>query len=170
MTDDLLATQLAAVREVVAAMDGITGARVWAQQLHAALGSTSADPASRPPITWCGASLGTGLGEPLGPCILRHGHDGPVHQDADGAKWWPTDAGTPPGIRPTAEILADPGITDGTVPALGQRAHAAVGAVTRAQLHDAIRTLARLDPKWWRTELGRMARMEGRRRFLGGPR
>jgi hypothetical protein len=24
---------------------------------------------------------------PLGPCVLRHQHDGPVHQDADGARW-----------------------------------------------------------------------------------
>lgn len=38
-----------------------------------------------------------------------------------------------------------------------------VQAVTREQLHDAIRTLARADPKWWRTELGRMARIHRRR-------
>jgi hypothetical protein len=37
----------------------------------------------------CDASANALGGEPVGPCILRHGHDGPVHQDATGAKWWP---------------------------------------------------------------------------------
>lgn len=42
------------------------------------------------PNTWCGASMHTGLSDPVGPCVLRAGHDGPVHQDTHGAKWWPT--------------------------------------------------------------------------------
>lgn len=46
-----------------------------------------------------------------------------------------------------------------------REARVLVQAVTREQLHDAIRTLARTDPEWWRTELGRMARIH-RRRFL----
>lgn len=49
-------------------------------------------------------------------------------------------------------------------------AHAVVQAVTRAQLHDAIRTLARMDRPWWDGELRRMARLEGRTSFLGGRR
>lgn len=28
-------------------------------------------------------------GATFGPCVLRHDHDGPVHKDVDGAKWWP---------------------------------------------------------------------------------
>jgi hypothetical protein len=47
-------------------------------------------------------------------------------------------------------------------------AHAVVDTLAREQLHDAIRTLARLDPKWWRGELDRMARYAGRTSFLGG--
>jgi hypothetical protein len=35
----------------------------------------------------CDAStLGIG-GAVIGPCILRHQHDGPVHQDANGTQW-----------------------------------------------------------------------------------
>jgi hypothetical protein len=49
-------------------------------------------------------------------------------------------------------------------------AHAVVQSVTRAQLHDAIRTLARIDQPWWDGELRRMARLEGRTSFLGGRR
>lgn len=35
----------------------------------------------------CGASAQGAQGNPIGPCILRQGHDGPVHQDSDGVKW-----------------------------------------------------------------------------------
>lgn len=45
-----------------------------------------------------------------------------------------------------------------------------VGAVTREQLHDAIRTLARMDRPWWDGELRRMARLEGHTSLLGGHR
>jgi hypothetical protein len=79
--------QIAAVRDVLDAMDNTTGARLWAQQLHAALGTRPG--AARPPIAWCGASMPGYGAEPIGPCVLRHGHDGPVHQAASGAKWWP---------------------------------------------------------------------------------
>lgn len=36
--------------------------------------------------TLCGASAADAH-DPLGPCILRAGHDGPVHLDAEGTKW-----------------------------------------------------------------------------------
>jgi hypothetical protein len=42
----------------------------------------------QPPLTWCAASMPGLGGEPIGPCVLRAGHDGPVHQAADGARWW----------------------------------------------------------------------------------
>ncbi|HEX5568540.1 MAG TPA: hypothetical protein VFY14_16720 [Streptomyces sp.] len=37
----------------------------------------------------CGASARIQIGPMpyIGPCVLRHGHDGPVHQDAAGAQW-----------------------------------------------------------------------------------
>ncbi|RCH70498.1 hypothetical protein DT019_03135 [Streptomyces sp. SDr-06] len=41
--------------------------------------------AAQPPP--CGASDLGAMRQPLGPCILRHQHDGPVHQDANGATW-----------------------------------------------------------------------------------
>lgn len=40
------------------------------------------------PLT-CAASEANSFGV-VGPCILRFRHDGPVHQDAAGAKWWLT--------------------------------------------------------------------------------
>lgn len=50
--------------------------------------------------TTCDASHTAGLaGGHLGPCILRHGHDGPVHQDARGATWWTDPTATPPTRR-----------------------------------------------------------------------
>ncbi len=44
---------------------------------------------------------------------------------------------------------------------------AIVQSVTRAELHGAIRTLARADPAWWRGELDHMARIAGRKDVLG---
>lgn len=44
-------------------------------------------------------------------------------------------------------------------------AHAVVQAVTREQLHDAIRTLARFDRKWWDDELRRYERIHRSGRF-----
>lgn len=35
----------------------------------------------------CDASIIGATGALLGPCVLRHRHDGPVHQDATGARW-----------------------------------------------------------------------------------
>ncbi|MEC3993985.1 hypothetical protein VSR01_10690 [Actinacidiphila sp. DG2A-62] len=49
---------------------------------HTALRARPGNPASRPLITWCGASMPDAGGEPIGPCILRADHDGPVHQAA----------------------------------------------------------------------------------------
>lgn len=49
-----------------------------------------------------------------------------------------------------------------------REAHAVVGAVTREQLHDAIRTLARRDPAWWNQEINRLARITGQARYVGG--
>lgn len=90
-TREELIARLDAVRTVATAMGGVTGARFWAQQLNAALGTRPDEQGV--PIAWCGASLDTGIGTPLGPCVLRHDHDGPVHQDAHGATWWPTSTG-----------------------------------------------------------------------------
>jgi hypothetical protein len=53
-----------------------------------------AEPEAEPPLTWCAASMPGVGGEPLGPCVLRAGHDGPVHQASTGARWWPTDGAT----------------------------------------------------------------------------
>lgn len=38
--------------------------------------------------TTCDASWLGPFEQPAGPCVLRHGHDGPVHQGANGAQWW----------------------------------------------------------------------------------
>jgi hypothetical protein len=136
--------QLDAVADVVTAMEGVTGARFWAQQLRTALQirQPTADPEVQPPLSWCGASMAGLGGDPIGPCILRAGHDGPVHQAANGAKWWPT---------------TDPQAED----------RAVVRSVTEAQLHAAIRTMARADPAWWTGVLDRMARIAGKEKFLG---
>ncbi|WP_119728355.1 hypothetical protein [Thermomonospora amylolytica] len=49
----------------------------------------------------CGAST-TGLtAGPIGPCILRAGHDGPIHQAADGVRWIGT-----PGQQITVPAMA----------------------------------------------------------------
>lgn len=41
------------------------------------------------PRTTCDASARNSLGI-TGPCVLRHRHDGPVHQDRHGTTWWRT--------------------------------------------------------------------------------
>lgn len=88
--------QLDAVREVVAAMDGVTGARFWSEQLRAALRpQPPAAATTQPPLTWCAASMRGVGGEPIGPCVLRAGHDGPVHQAADGARFWTAEEAAP---------------------------------------------------------------------------
>jgi hypothetical protein len=41
-------------------------------------------------VAWCGASMRADFARAvphIGPCVLRAGHDGPVHQDADGRQW-----------------------------------------------------------------------------------
>jgi hypothetical protein len=43
--------------------------------------------ANTTPVGTCDTSLAEGIAGPLGPCILRFEHDGPVHQDADGRRW-----------------------------------------------------------------------------------
>ena len=43
----------------------------------------------------CDASHTNSLG-PLGPCVLRHRHDGPLHKDATGATWWAHHTPAPP--------------------------------------------------------------------------
>lgn len=49
----------------------------------------------------CDASAPQALGA-IGPCILRHHHTGPVHQDANGATWWlRTTAAAGPGVATT---------------------------------------------------------------------
>ncbi|MEU2992566.1 hypothetical protein ABZ772_19760 [Streptomyces griseoincarnatus] len=69
--------------------------RVVAQAVDARLTRSgyriTPDPGSSPmPAqrrTTCDASHDSGFTNPLDPCILRHGHDGPLHQDANGATW-----------------------------------------------------------------------------------
>lgn len=46
-------------------------------------------------------------------------------------------------------------------------ARATIATVTPSELHDAIRTLARVDRKWWDGELRHMARLEGRADVIG---
>ncbi|MGA5486680.1 hypothetical protein ACPCK1_02765 [Streptomyces pseudogriseolus] len=74
--------------------------RVVAQAVDARLtrsGYRIAPDTGRPPAhTTCDASTAGLAGDTLGPCILRHGHDGPVHKDATGATWWPARHPTPP--------------------------------------------------------------------------
>ena len=49
----------------------------------------------------CDASRIAPIGETLiGPCILRHQHDGPVHQDANGTRW------TTPDVKELAAAVA----------------------------------------------------------------
>jgi hypothetical protein len=64
---------------------------------------SQSSPTSSPPVT-CDASTLGAFDRPLGPCVLRHGHDGPVHRGPAGETWWltvavaeapPTAAGTP---------------------------------------------------------------------------
>lgn len=63
----------------------------WRAALHGTGGHARPDTTSGPSghTPTCDASASTGLTSgPIGPCILRRDHDGPVHQAADGAKWW----------------------------------------------------------------------------------
>lgn len=55
-------------------------------------------------------------------------------------------------------------------PTEAEAAHAVVGKAGGEELHTAIRTLARIDPEWWRNELNRMARLGGYADFLGAHR
>lgn len=48
-----------------------------------------------PPYKMCSASIEGAFGRPLGPCVLRYQHDGPVHLNADGTTW----AHSAPGFR-----------------------------------------------------------------------
>lgn len=50
------------------------------------------EPETLPPLAWCAASMSGIGGQPIGPCVLRAGHDGPVHQAANGARWWSATA------------------------------------------------------------------------------
>lgn len=80
----------------------------------------------------CGAST-PGVGsDPLGPCVLRHGHDGPVHQAASGATGWPTPDITVDDRMPPQPANACPcggGDFD------GERIHALGCPVHPARLH-----------------------------------
>ncbi len=87
--------------------------RVVAQAVDARLTRSgyriTPDPGSTPmpaqPRATCDASHDSGFTNPLGPCILRHGHDGPLHQDANGATWllFPTPR---PAAPPSRAALA----------------------------------------------------------------
>jgi hypothetical protein len=76
-------------------------------------------------LTSCGTSMPGYGADPIGPCVLRAGHDGPVHQAANGAKWWPEQTLTVRDLTPprliSAQLLdeADPPIDLGEL--LGTR-------------------------------------------------
>jgi hypothetical protein len=100
--------QITAIRAHIDAMAQTPELRPWADTLRAALRTR---PGPLPPAAWCGASM-TGLGaDPIGPCVLRAGHDGPVHQAANGAKWWPEQTLTVRDLTPprliSAQLLED---------------------------------------------------------------
>jgi hypothetical protein len=58
------------------------------------------------PIT-CDASQLTPFGK-VGPCVLRHQHDGPVHRDRDGGEWWPSELAEPRGhLYPVGGLKSD---------------------------------------------------------------
>ncbi|MFF8980204.1 hypothetical protein ACF08A_25755 [Streptomyces cellulosae] len=69
---------------------------------------TKDEPMTTPARTTCDASHATGFAEGgvLGPCILRHGHDGPLHKDARGATWLLFPASAPAASRPSRATLA----------------------------------------------------------------
>ncbi|MCM2427365.1 hypothetical protein [Streptomyces sp. RKAG337] len=60
-------------------------------------------------VAGCDASMLGVNGKPIGPCVLRHDHAGPVHRAADGTTWWPTpDDGSTTATteQPTADDVA----------------------------------------------------------------
>lgn len=65
--------------------------------------NTGSTPMSAQLRTTCDASHDSGFTNPLGPCVLRAGHDGPLHQDANGATWllFPTPRPAAPPSRRT---------------------------------------------------------------------
>lgn len=61
------------------------------------------------PSQTCDASVIGLMGAPVGPCVLRYQHDGPVCQAADGTRWARTAAVRPPdGLNPYAANDAGP--------------------------------------------------------------
>lgn len=95
------------------------------------------------PIEWCGAST-RGFGPmPLGPCVLRHGHDGPVHQDENGAQWTDPRPATEGGLMcPTGDydpavgrtnpMMQPPPVVEAETAALRQRAENAEDRLRKA--------------------------------------
>lgn len=126
----------------------------------------------------CGASMpGAFVGTMLGPCVLRHRHDGPTHQAADGSKWtaierhpfqqlenvavnvcvcgkWPTHH------VHLGELPQSCGCDECRAPDDGQiRAHLDQHPeVLREFLHREVRR----DPEWFRTYLRKETRIAGR--------
>ncbi|MCI3153207.1 hypothetical protein ELQ39_15850 [Streptomyces sp. GB4-14] len=89
-------------RAVVAAVDRLT-TQLSAQVRR--LADTRQTPADGPSTTCDASTLGIG-DRHLGPCVLRDGHDGPVHRGPEGETWASAVADTPtttPG-RPVAGI------------------------------------------------------------------
>jgi hypothetical protein len=64
---------------------------VQRRHVHKCRRLKAARPAPAPVIGYtCDASIPSVPRGALGPCVLRYDHDGPVHQAADGARWWAT--------------------------------------------------------------------------------
>lgn len=69
---------------------------------------TEATPMTTPRTT-CDASHVYGRGPSaavFGPCILRHGHDGPLHRDAHGRTWWAAPGAPVPPSRAAVACTA----------------------------------------------------------------
>lgn len=63
-------------------------------------------------VATCDASMLGITGKPIGPCVLRHDHPGPVHRAADETTWWPT-----PDDGPTTAVTEQPTPDDEAVAA-----------------------------------------------------
>lgn len=123
------------------------------------------------------ACLGRQLAEPTG-CKAYHSgvkwidanwlrllHAATPHADAalldrSTFRCWPPERLTR--LREELGLAETPAVDDAA------EARAVIATVTPTELHDAIRKLAQRDPAWWRNELARMARIEGRANILGG--
>lgn len=101
------------------------------------------------PIEWCGAST-RGFGSVLiGPCVLRHGHDGPVHRDEVGVSW--TD---PRPASESSEMLCPPALRERLAEAAAEWAYSyPISANALGRTDDGAWKLARI----WGEQIARIA-------------